>query len=127
MYPGLWDVPGGGMERSDYEGKLLQDSSGGWENPLIGATRREIREEVGLEVGDLTFISHFTFIRPDDIPVLGMRFSAPYVSGEVRPDLKDAVDHAWITEKEIPNYRLLGKIPIEIRTLIMQLDARRFR
>lgn len=121
VYPGLWTVPGGGMDRDDYE-PLPQTSPDGWENPLQLATRREITEEAGVEVGEFEFLNDFAFIRPDNVPVFGVRFAAPYVSGEVRLDPKDSTEYAWITADQVPEYELLGDIPAEIA----RLDARLF-
>lgn len=115
IYPGLWTVPSGGMELADYV--TLPQTNGGWENPLQRAVRREVREEAGIEVGELTFLNDFAFIRPDGVPVFGVRFAAPYVSGEVKLDPDEMTEYAWIAEYEMAEYALLGNIAAEIRAL----------
>lgn len=121
VYPNLWTIPGGGMERSDYE-RIEKTSPDGWEKPLETVVRREVRDESNVEVGTLTYINDFTFVRPDDIPVLGIRFAAPYVSGEPRVDPDDASELKWITVREVSNYEFLGNIVAEIQALDARLQ-----
>ena len=123
VYPGLWTVPAGGMDRDDYA-LLPQTSPDGWENPLEIAMRREIKEEAGVEVGALEPLGHFTFIRPDNIPVFGMRFAAPYLSGEVTIDPEDSTEFAWVSVEEVGNYDFLGRIAEEIREFSEKLKQR---
>jgi 8-oxo-dGTP pyrophosphatase MutT (NUDIX family) len=122
VYPGKWTVPAGGMEPEDYES--LPKTVDGWEHPLQFATRREVREESGIEVGDFQFLTDFTFERPDGIKVFGIRFSAPYVSGEVQVDPEDATEFRWIGAHEVAKYDLLGDIPAEIQRLNGMLLSR---
>lgn len=123
VYPRLWTVPGGGMEREEYE-STSQTSPDGWEKPLELSLRREIKEETGVEVGMLEYFNHFTFIRPDDIPVFGLRFCAPYLSGEVALDPEDSTEYAWITVDKVSHYEFLGNIPNELRALDAYLKAK---
>ncbi len=113
VFPGLWTVPSGGMERKDYESRP-KDSPDGWFNPIEVALRREIRQESGLEVGVLEYFNNYAFIRPDGIPAFGMHFAAPYLSGEVVLEPGDATEHAWILPEEVSNYEILGNIPQNI-------------
>lgn len=114
-FPGMWTVPGGGLEVEDY---LNTEKTTGdlWYFSLEESLRREIREECGLEVGDLNYLCDITFIRPDRIPVIILSFYAPYVSGEVRLD-EDSVDSAWVTFKEAREYELIDGILEEIKVV----------
>ncbi len=124
VYPGLWTVPGGGLDRDDYE-TTPKTSPDGWEVPLEISTRRETKEETGVEVGPLEYISHFTFIRKkDDVPVFGVRFAAQYLSGEVTLDPEDSTESTWATVDEIGNYNFLGDIARELRELDAVLTSR---
>ncbi len=123
VYPSLWTVPGGGMDRTDYE-SLPQSSPDGWESPLEAALRREILEEAGIKVGNIEYLSHFTFIRPDNIPVFGIRFAAPYASGDVVLDPKDSTEFAWISADKAGEYDLLGRIADEMREFDEKLRTR---
>ena len=120
VYPGLWTVPAGGMDTDDYA-NLPKTSPDGWEAPIEIALRREIKEEAGIEVGDLQYLSNFTFIRPYGIPVFGMRYAAPHLAGDVVIDPEDSTEFAWITADEVGNYDFLGRIADEIREYVAKL------
>lgn len=120
VYPNLWTIPGGGMERDEYM-LTPKTSPDGWENPLLESLRREVREESGVVVGECTYLNHFTFIRPDDIPVFGVRFMAPYVSGEVTLDPDDSTEFAWISLDDISSYEFLGDVPNQLRSVFTRL------
>jgi len=116
VYPGLWTVPAGGLEREDYE-HTVKTSPDGWENVLDATIRREVLEEGNVLIGELTRSDTFVFIRPDDIPVFGMRYSAPYLSGEAKFEPTEATEIRWIRADELDGFSFLGSIPQEIRML----------
>ena len=76
--------------------------------------RREIKEEVNLEIGKPEFLVDIAFIRPDNIPVLVLSFYAPFVSGEVKLD-EDSIEYIWVTYEEAKKYDLIDGILDEIR------------
>lgn len=120
-YPGKWTVPAGGVEIQSYPGK--PKVSDGWENVYEDAGRDEVFEEAGVEVGNLTYLSSFMFFRAhDNVPVIGVRFYAPYASGEVVLD-KHHVDSAWVCLEDLEQYDFLGNIPDEIRRVDKLLRA----
>ena len=118
-HPGLWTIPGGGLSVDDYintpqseHGKNL------WYNVLEISLKREILEEVGLEIGKPELLVDLTFIRPDGIPVICFSCYAPYISGEVditKDPEGDTIDFAWVTLEEAKKYDLIGGIWDEIR------------
>jgi 8-oxo-dGTP pyrophosphatase MutT (NUDIX family) len=126
VYPGLWTIPGGGMILADYQG-TPKTSPDGWEDPLELAVRREVLEEAGAVIGPLRYLSNFSFIRPDGIPVFGVRFASPYQFGQVRIDPKDSTEYAWITAGEASSFSFLGNISDELRSLdaLLLKEARR--
>jgi ADP-ribose pyrophosphatase YjhB (NUDIX family) len=97
-----------------------------WYFALEKSLRREIKEETGLEVGDLKYLLNLTFIRPDDVPVITLSFWAEYEpqknslgnnqekSGEVKLD-DDNVEYFWGTVEELKDYDLIEGIYDEIR------------
>jgi 8-oxo-dGTP pyrophosphatase MutT (NUDIX family) len=113
VFPGKWTVPGGGLSIDDY---IHTPPTYGdiWYSALENALRREIREEVGLEVGKLEYLLDLTFIRPDNIPVITLSFHAPYKSGEIVLD-EDSTEFAWINADEARNYDLIEGIPEELK------------
>lgn len=104
-YPNTWHLIGGGVE---LENETLEEG-----------IRREIREEAGIEVGEL---SRFTFDEDNEPDKNGIMthylflvYDAEYKSGEVMAN-DDIAELAWFTEdelKSIPLTRPLKKRLLE--------------
>lgn len=125
VMPGKWTIPGGGLNVDDYVSTPPSTPRANqWYGALENSSRREIREEVNLEIGELEFLTDLTFIRPDGIPVLCLSYFAPYISGEVVLD-DDATEFAWIGADKVGDYDLIEKIDEEIRTVDGILKKRR--
>lgn len=112
-FPGKWTVPGGGLSTDDYLLSEPTNDDSQWYNVLERTSRRETKEEVGLEIGKPQYLLDVTFIRPDGVPVLVLSFYAKFLSGEVKYD-EDTIDHAWVTVEELKNYELIDGIAEEI-------------
>jgi len=115
-WPDKWTVPGGGLEVADYidtEPTHKEGDSPQWYAAIEKTLRREIREEVGLEISDVRYLLDLTFIRPDGIPVVVLSFFCKYESGEVILD-EDSTEYAWITAGEIKDHDLIPGIGHEI-------------
>ncbi len=115
-WPNRWTVPGGGLEVGDYmntEATYQNTESPQWYGAVENTLRREVREEVGLEISDVQYLLDLAFIRPDGIPVIVLSYYARYESGEVVLD-EDSVDHAWAMLDELPKYELISGIDHEI-------------
>lgn len=115
-YPGFWTVPGGKLLRTDYEMLPRTHNTDGWYDMVEKNLRREIREESGLEVEGVTYLTDMTFIRPDNIPVLVLSYFCRFDSGEIKLG-KDMTDFAWITPQEGGNYKIIPGILDEIITV----------
>jgi len=114
-FPGRWTVPGGRLELEDYI-NLPKDTSHHWYNILEKVLKREVKEEVGLEIKDIKYLTSITFIKPDNTPVLIVSLYADYFSGEVELD-EESVDFRWITLEEAKNYDLIEGIYEELKML----------
>lgn len=112
-FPGKWNVPGGGVSVDDY---IHDAPTHGlqWYNSIEKTLRREVKEEVGIEMGKLEFLLDLTFIRPDGVPVLVLSYFAPYVSGEVVHD-EDTIESAWVTLEEALKYDLIDGTVEELK------------
>lgn len=121
-WPNKWTVPGGGMEVDDYvhsEPSYANPESPQWYGAMEATLRREIREEVNLEVSDIEYLLDIAAIRPDGIPMLVLSMYCKYASGEVKLD-EDATEYAWIAASEVGDYDFIKGIDDEIR----QVEAR---
>jgi 8-oxo-dGTP pyrophosphatase MutT (NUDIX family) len=106
-------VPGGGLEIDDYINN--PPATGNiWYFALESGLRREIEEEVGLEVGKISYLLDLAFIRPDNIPVITLSFYAPWKNGEVKLNSEN-IEFAWVTEQQAKNYDLIEGILEEIQ------------
>lgn len=113
-FPGKWTVPGGGLETDDYINTPPSTKAGQWYYSVEKTLRREVKEEVNVEIGKPEYLLDLTFIIPDGTPCMVLSFYAPYVSGEVKLD-EDSIDYKWVTDKEAENYDLIDGISEEIK------------
>jgi len=125
VHPNKWTVPGGGLEVDDYiNTPPSTEGAPQWYGALEKSLRREIKEEVGLEIDKPEFLVDLTFIRPDGIPVIVFSYFAKYISGEVKLD-EDSVDFKWVTVEEAKEYDLIDGIWEEIRDVDEILSKRK--
>jgi len=123
-WPNKWTVPGGGLETTDYmstDATYQNSESPQWYNAVETTLRREIKEEVGVEVTDIQYLLDLAFIRPDGIPAIVLSFYCKYVSGDVVLD-EDATEYAWIAANEVGNYELIQGIDHEIQLVDERLS-----
>lgn len=67
---------------------------------LEECVRREVMEEVGVEIADVTYISSQSWPYPTQLMV---GFHARYISGELRPQPGEIEHAAWFHVDELPN------------------------
>lgn len=113
IWPGRWTVPGGGIEIDDYVATAPTTKSNIWYFALDKSLRREVKEEVGLTIGSISYLLDLAFIRPDNTPVITLSFYAPYKSGKVKLD-SESINYAWIGIRKVKKYDLIEGIPQEI-------------
>lgn len=129
MMPGKWTIPGGGLNTDDYV-HIPPATKGApqWYGALQNSMKREIKEEVGLEMGKCELLTDLTFVRPDGIPCICFSYFSPYISGEVDigndPD-GDTIDFKWVTLEEAKKYDLIDGIWDEIRDVEEILKSRK--
>ena len=113
VYPDKWTVPGGGLEPSDYI-DTPKTTSDAWYNVVEQALKREVKEEVDLEIEKPQYLLDLIFIRPDNIPVLTLSYYSKYKSGDVVLEEGDATEYKWITVEEGKEIDLIPGILGEI-------------
>jgi 8-oxo-dGTP pyrophosphatase MutT (NUDIX family) len=120
--PGIWHVPGGGLNTDDYINlpKAGQDQV---YNVLTICLLREIKEEVNIEISKPEYLTDLAFIRPDGVPVLCLSYFAKYLSGNIKLD-EDTINYAWVTIDELKNYDLIKGLEKEIEMVDKILKER---
>ena len=113
-FPGKWTLPGGRLEVNDYINSK-KDTGDHWYNILEKVLRREVLEEVGLEIESIGYLTSMTFMRGDD-PCLIVSLFADHLSGEVVLN-EESLDHAWVSLVEAKEYDLIEGIYEEIAML----------
>lgn len=111
-FPGKWTVPGGNLELINYINKP-KDTKEHWYNVIEKTLKREIMEEVGLEIKNIGYLTSMTFIKNDGNPMLILSYYADYSSGEIKLN-EESCDYSWVTLDEAKNYNLIEGIYEEI-------------
>jgi len=121
-FPGKWTVPGGKLERNDYQSRDADTSAGQWYNILEDLLRREVKEETNLEIKNIKYLASLCFVRPDGHPVVVISFYAEYDSGEVILN-EEGVEYVWVSLDEARNYDLIDGILEEINMVDKVLNG----
>lgn len=112
-FGGMWTVPGGKLETNDYV-NVPKDTKHHWYNVLEQVLRREVREEVGLEVENIEYVTSLAMVHDDGAPSLIISAMADYVSGEVVLQEDETDEYAWVTLEEAKQYELIDGIYDEL-------------
>ncbi len=122
VHPGKYAVPGGKLEWQNLNlakptrinGDVLD-----FEDAVENLLKREVKEEAGIEIhSELHYINSIAFIRPDEIPVVLVKFAAKYKSGEVVLEKGAFTDHAWVNEEEVKTYPCIEGVSEEVAQTI---------
>ena len=112
-FPGMWTVPGGKMETNDYL-KLPKDSEHYWYNVLERTLRREVKEEVGIEIDNIEYLTSLATIHKDGSPSLVISCIADYISGEITLQADELDQYAWVNVEEASKCDLIDGIYDEL-------------
>lgn len=114
-FPGKWTVPGGKLEVLEYALKP-KDTSHHWYNVLESSLKREIKEEVNLEIEDIGYATSMVYVRDDGIPTLIISLYAKPCAGEIKlcPALSE---YKWVSLEEAKSYELIEGIYEEMEIL----------
>jgi 8-oxo-dGTP pyrophosphatase MutT (NUDIX family) len=122
VHPGRYGVPGGKLEWNDFDiakptrvnGDVLD-----FENAVELLLKRETREEAGIEIEDsITYVNSVVFVRPDETPVVLVKFAAKYKSGEVLLEKGAFTDYAWVDAMTVKKYECIDGVEEEIAKTI---------
>ena len=123
-FPGMWTVPGGKLETSDYI-DLPKDTKHYWYNVLEQVLRREVREEVGIEIKNIEYVTSLATVHDDGAPSLVISCVADYESGEIHLDPEETDRFEWVTLAEAKQYDLLDGIYEELVMTEEQLQGKK--
>ena len=112
-FGGRWTVPGGKLETSDYIDSP-KDTANYWYNVLENTLRREVREEAGIEVKNIAYVTSLATIHEDGSPSLVISCMADYDSGDIKLDPEESDKFAWANLIEAKNYDLIDGIYEEL-------------
>ncbi len=122
VHPGKYCVPGGKLEWNQLDiskptrlnGEVLD-----FENAVEELLVREAKEEAGVDINkELKYINSVAFVRPDEVPVVLVKFAAKYKGGEIRLEKEAFDNYAWVNEAEVKDYDCILGIPEEIKETI---------
>lgn len=108
-FPGMWTVPGGKLEASDYLA-LPKDTEFYWYNVLERTLQREVMEEVGIKIKDVEYLTSLATVHKDGSPSIVLSCVAEYVSGDITLQQEEADDFAWVSTEESKDYPLIDGI-----------------
>jgi 8-oxo-dGTP pyrophosphatase MutT (NUDIX family) len=112
-FPNMWTVPGGKLETSDYV-NLPKDTKDYWYNVLEQVLRREVKEEVGLGIKNIEYVTSLATIHADGAPSLVISCMADWESGEVTLQESETDQYEWVSLEEAKSYELLDGIYDEL-------------
>jgi len=108
-FPGKWTVPGGKLEAKDYL-LLPKDTEFYWYNVLERTLAREVKEEVGLDIENVKYVTSLATVHADGNPSLVISCLADYAGGEVALQAEESDQFAWVSLDESKKYDLLDGI-----------------
>ena len=108
-FPGMWTVPGGRLEAKDYLA-LPKDTEAYWYNVLERTLAREVKEEVGIKINNVEYLTSLARVHEDGSPSIVISCTANYVSGKVKLQKEESDKFAWVTIKEARKYDLIDGI-----------------
>jgi 8-oxo-dGTP diphosphatase len=121
-FPGKWTVPGGRLEISDYI-DLPKETEFYWYNVLEKVLKREVEEEVGIQIKNVEYVTSLATIHDDGNPSLVISCLADYDSGEITLQEEETDKFEWVTLEEAKDYDLLDGIYEELVMTEKQLKG----
>ena len=112
-FPGKWTVPGGKLETKDYT-SLPKETKDYWYNVLEKTLKREVKEETGIDIKNIRYVTSLATVHADNYPSLVISCAADYAKGEVTLQKEESDDFAWVTLEESKTYDLLDGIYDEL-------------
>lgn len=125
-WSGRWTVPGGKLEKDEYMKRPHDTKEGQWYNVFEDLVRREVKEEVGLDIKNIKYLTSLAFKREDGVPTIIVSLYADSDEGAITLS-NELTDYRWITIEEAENYDLIDGIYEELEMLDRVLKGEEIR
>ena len=93
---------------------MKKDKRDYWYNVLEQVLRREVKEEVGLAIKNIEYVTSLATIHQDGAPSLVISCMADWESGEVSLQENETDQFVWVSLEEAKEYELLDGIYDEL-------------
>lgn len=123
-FPGRWTVPGGKLEVLDYVLRE-KDTPHHWYNVFEDLLKKEVMEEVNLEIENIDYITSMVYIRSDKIPCLIVSLFADAVKSDKVNLCNALTDFKWVDLEEAKSYDLIEGIYNELVVLDKKLKGQK--
>lgn len=100
---------------------MPKDTTDYWYNVLEKVLRREVKEEVGLEIKNIAYVTSLATVHGDGFPSLVISCLADYESGEVTLKTDETDEFRWVTLEEAKTFNLIDGIYDELTMAENQL------
>ena len=112
-FPEMWTVPGGKLEVTDYI-KMPKETEFYWYNVLEKVLQREVKEEVGIKISNIIYVTSLATIHDDGSPSLVISCMADFKSGKVKLQKEETDNYKWVNLEQAKDYDLLDGIYDEL-------------
>lgn len=127
VHPGRYCVPGGKLEWANLDINKPTRLNGDvidFENAVEDLLQREVKEEAGVEIDrELKYLNSVAFVRPDEVPVVLVKFAAKYKGGEVKPEARAFINSVWVNAEEVGGYECIDGVAEEVTETISLFQA----
>lgn len=123
-FPGMWTVPGGKLETKDYT-SLSRDTKDYWYNVLENTLKREVKEEIGLKIKNIEYLTSLATVHGDGYPSLVISCIADYAAGKIILQTEETDEYAWVDLKEAKKYDLIDGIYDELVLATQKLQGKK--
>lgn len=109
-WPNKWTVPGGKVEDADFLGTPTEINNQ-WYNTLENAVVREVKEETGLRIGDISYLCNIAV--PGTI-ILSYIAELDDDLDNINLQLEECDEYAWIGIDDLDKYDLIEGLEEEL-------------